>query len=242
MGKTLETKREILNKLKEGRRTVSQLSEELGLAKSTVSQHLVELKGMGEVEEDDNRHFRKLKYYRIKGESTREAKPVFNTMWIGAIAAAAVIAALASVYALGGFTPQIGSHPQNLGSNGNYIPSITSSSSGGAYSCPLLRAYPTANYSDVGTIIGYVANASPCYITYINVSNSTISVGSGVKFMSYNGTMSVPSLNYTYVMTTSQRARLLNDTAQGYCWAYDALQAFGVNATHPAKCKANIYN
>ena len=47
MGKAMKTKKEILIKLKEGRRTVSQLSGELGLAKSTISQHLAELKGMG---------------------------------------------------------------------------------------------------------------------------------------------------------------------------------------------------
>lgn len=242
MGKAMETKKEILIKLKEGRRTVSQLSGELGLAKSTISQHLAELKGMGAIEEDDNHYFKRLKYYKLKTDDRPEIKPVFNTIWIGAIAVVAAMAVLVAVYALGGIAPNSNSNPQNLGNNSNAtsMPAITGATTG-TYACPLLRVYPIANYSSVSTIIGYIANASPCYITYINVSSMTINVGSGVKYIPANGTISVPETGYAYTLSAQQRARLENDTKQGYCWAYSTLEAFGINATHPSQCKANIY-
>ncbi len=250
MGKMMETKREILNRLKGGRATVSQLSEELGLAKSTVSQHLTELKDMGAIEEDDNHYFRRLKYFKLKGDAKQNPTPVFNTVWVGAIAVVAVAALFVAIYSLGGLVPYLPhglpqNHLQNVSSNST-LPAITSNGGpagpAGAAACPLLLVYPTANYSSVSTIIGHVANASPCYMTYINVSSSTIRVGQGVKFTSLNGTLSVPSVGYTYSLTAGQLSVLENYTAQGYCWAYDTLAAFGVNATHPSQCRANIYS
>src|SRR5271157_2870730 len=66
MSKTLETKDKILKMLKAEKKTVSELSVELGLSKATISQHLQELKGIGVVEEADNHYFRRLKYYQIR--------------------------------------------------------------------------------------------------------------------------------------------------------------------------------
>ena len=61
-----ETKNRILGMLKVRRHTVTELSLELRLSKATISQHLKELKGMNLIEEDENRFFRNLKYYKLK--------------------------------------------------------------------------------------------------------------------------------------------------------------------------------
>ena len=51
MGKTFDTKRKILGMLRSGPKTPSEIWRELSLAPSTVSQHLKELRDMGEIEE-----------------------------------------------------------------------------------------------------------------------------------------------------------------------------------------------
>ncbi len=65
MSKTLDTKIKILKILNEKPRTVTQVSEILGLAQSTISQHIDELKESGAIEEFDNRANRKWKYYKV---------------------------------------------------------------------------------------------------------------------------------------------------------------------------------
>ena len=65
MSKTLDTKIKILKILNKKPRTVTQVSEILGLAQSTVSQHIDELKESGAIEEFDDRANRKWKYYKV---------------------------------------------------------------------------------------------------------------------------------------------------------------------------------
>lgn len=65
MSKTGETKREILDILSCRRRTLTDISKELGLSASTVCQHLVELKMLGMVQQVDNPYIKKWKYYEI---------------------------------------------------------------------------------------------------------------------------------------------------------------------------------
>ncbi len=64
MSKTLETKRKILAILNKKDMTLTQLSQELGLSTATVSQHMNDLAKTGSVEKIENKHFRKMKYYR----------------------------------------------------------------------------------------------------------------------------------------------------------------------------------
>ena len=101
MSKTKETKEIILNKLKERKRTVTELSKELGLSKSTVSQHLSELENMGAVRGYGDEHFRSLKYYELIPQfdtSTVKARHIDDykkaLLPIAAIVGVAIIAAL----------------------------------------------------------------------------------------------------------------------------------------------------
>ncbi len=65
MTKTGSTKNKILNIISSGNKTLSDISRELNLAPSTVSQHLQELKDMGAITEVDNPHIKKWKYYQL---------------------------------------------------------------------------------------------------------------------------------------------------------------------------------
>lgn len=67
MSRTLETKSKILGLLKDKDMTITGLSAALGLSTATVSQHMEELSRSGAIERVENEHYRKLKYYRIRG-------------------------------------------------------------------------------------------------------------------------------------------------------------------------------
>lgn len=76
MTKTGSTKNKILNLLLSGNKTLSEISEELDLAPSTVSQHLEELKNMGAIEAVDTEHIRKWKYYRLNPNFNYNSSPI----------------------------------------------------------------------------------------------------------------------------------------------------------------------
>ncbi len=65
MGKTWETKKKILNLLTRRNKTLSEISEELHLAPSTVSEHIDELLRIGAILPVDNEYIRKWKYYKV---------------------------------------------------------------------------------------------------------------------------------------------------------------------------------
>jgi len=72
MGKNFETKRRILRLLSVNKKTLTEMSAELKLAPSTISQHIKELLFMGEIEHISNGYAKKWKYYR------KASKPVFD--------------------------------------------------------------------------------------------------------------------------------------------------------------------
>ncbi len=59
------TKKKIIKLISEGNKTLTDISDILDLAPSTVSQHLQELRDIGAVAEVENEHIRKWKYYRL---------------------------------------------------------------------------------------------------------------------------------------------------------------------------------
>jgi len=65
MGRTGSTKNTILGLIAKRERTLSEISEELGLSPSTVSQHLHELEADGAIKAIENTHIRKWKYYGL---------------------------------------------------------------------------------------------------------------------------------------------------------------------------------
>lgn len=104
MSKTWNTKRRILKLLSKRQMTMSELSTELGLVPSTVSQHIEYLRNVGAITEIDNPYVKKWRYYR--------ANPDFNidsfligghglsklSITIGAIAGIVVALALILIF------------------------------------------------------------------------------------------------------------------------------------------------
>ncbi len=92
MSKTLETKKKILDLLKEREMTVTELSEALNLAVPTVAQHIAELQDMGAIEKMDSEHFKKLKFYKVAENpsfmNTALAKLLLGILIIAIIGAA----------------------------------------------------------------------------------------------------------------------------------------------------------
>ena len=68
MARNPSTKAKILDMMALKQKTLSDISRDLGLAPSTVSQHLQELKSIGAIREVENEHIRKWKYYRLNPE------------------------------------------------------------------------------------------------------------------------------------------------------------------------------
>jgi DNA-binding transcriptional ArsR family regulator len=77
MTKTWQTKKKILKLVSKGAKTPGEISEHLGLAPSTVSEHLDELERMGAVKEVENEFIRKWKYYK--------ANPDFDVQTISSL-------------------------------------------------------------------------------------------------------------------------------------------------------------
>ncbi|MGA3020368.1 MAG: winged helix-turn-helix transcriptional regulator [Candidatus Micrarchaeales archaeon] len=65
MTKSGQTKKKILKLIGEDTKTPGEISEKLGLAPSTVSEHMDELEQMGAIERVDNPYVKKWKYYKL---------------------------------------------------------------------------------------------------------------------------------------------------------------------------------
>lgn len=127
MTKVRETKQIILKKLKTGRKTVTELSEELHLTKATVSQHLSRLEKMGAVKSSVDPNYRSIKYFildtKYKGaELPRSKKYVIATSLIVIVIIASVLIYLGSS---NNKPIRPGSYPNHACSVGTYFANIT---------------------------------------------------------------------------------------------------------------------
>jgi hypothetical protein len=101
MSKQGITKEKILELISEGNDNLSEISEKLDLAPSTVSKHIHDLESANAIEQKSNPHVKKWKYYKIKGDSAA-AMPKGNgfSMKRNPIAFAAIACALVALFAL----------------------------------------------------------------------------------------------------------------------------------------------
>lgn len=83
MAKNGSTKGKILKMIAAKNKTLSDISKELRLAPSTVSQHLQELREMGAVQEVENDHIKKWKYYKLNPDFDYQALGVETRGKIG---------------------------------------------------------------------------------------------------------------------------------------------------------------
>ncbi|MCL4375820.1 helix-turn-helix domain-containing protein [Candidatus Marsarchaeota archaeon] len=68
MGKHGDTKQRILELIARGKNNLGEISKDLGLSQSTVSQHLQDLKRAGKIVQKENNHIKKWKYYSIASD------------------------------------------------------------------------------------------------------------------------------------------------------------------------------
>lgn len=127
MTKTGSTKNKILALISSGNKTLSEISEALGLAPSTVSQHLQELKDMGAIEEVDTDHVRKWKYYKLNPNFNYDKSPIGEGIIVKKLQSRifyyaiglGILAALAYFVLFSNTSSSIISQPQN---GGTFVP------------------------------------------------------------------------------------------------------------------------
>lgn len=239
MSKTFGTKNKIVKLLKEKPMTVTEISAVLGLSKATVSQHMAELENMSMIEQIDNPHYKKVKFYRLSdakaGVVEQRPSTGFRKMIIPSILAILVVGII-----IGAAVLQKPANQIRIG------PAITNNSSrvgslGVGYACPMIRAFTNgthANESLISSIVSEIASGSPCSLAYI--SGNTVG---NLNYTSANGTVQVPELGYKYTINQTAIANLKTEVDNGDCYDTGALAFFGINYTKPAgvTCKDNLY-
>ena len=239
MTKNLQTKGRILNLLKKRKMTITEISQDLGISKSTASQHMSELARMNLVEQEFNPHFKKVKYYRATGSSSSASNQGYGKISraIVGVSIVAVLGAVLIFLALAGsaayYHASTNTTTENAGTPGN------------ALSCPVILIYNNPNTSVIYRIVNGIADGNPCQMAYINenTSSSTQTL-EGLKYISDNGTVYVPSVKFNYTVSSSQVANLEASVDNGYCYDLKALQFFGIKFAMPSgtSCKTSIYS
>lgn len=199
MGKFGETKNKIIDLLNQRNMTLSEISERLNLAPSTVSQHLQELEEAGKIKESDEQHSRKWKYYELEREGSENKINIITSQRgrIGIIAASALIAVFIIAYILSIYMPvepkllqmspnmtlpagatlfTISDSPMQYNISAVYVKlnsiSIHSETNGKWYKIP---SYETFNLVELRNISKVIAGAEMPYGNYnevvLNVSN-----------------------------------------------------------------------
>ena len=239
MTKNLQTKSRILNLLKKRKMTITEISQDLGISKSTASQHMSELAKMNLVEQEFNPHFRKVKYYRATGSSNSASNHEYGKISraIIGISIVAVLGAVLIFLALVGsvayYHTRTNTTTENAGTPGN------------ALSCPVILIYNNPNTSVIYRIVNGIAGGNACQMAYINGNTSSFTQAlGGLKYVSDNGTVYVPSAKFNYTLSSTQVANLEASVDSGYCYDLKALQFFGIKFTMPSgtSCKASIYS
>lgn len=141
MSKLFESKKKIIELVKEKPMTMTQISEKLGLGQSTTNQHIKELLKIGAIKEIENPYSRKWKYYeynkgfekRLEDNGYNVAKVRAFAVGILAIIAIAVIVIFlfnsrAPVYPGMNYTtlpPSFNSQNSNSSAQGNFVVQLT---------------------------------------------------------------------------------------------------------------------
>ncbi len=218
MGKTLETKKKILDMLKEKKMTVGEISKELGLSHATISQHISELQRAGAIEKIDNEHFKKLKYYKTdENSSTRFFKYV-----VGGVVLIVLISVLSGIIYLNYFSGSTNKSVNTL----NYTTTINNTvkttnlgteitvNNAGAQACPFLfynlngtiksiigfkTYYLNTSYGTVQDLVINKGDVGTLYVneTTTNVLNESNSGLYNREHYVYLSTMN-NSFNYSY--------------------------------------------
>ncbi len=160
MGKTWQTKKQIIQMLSAGQMTATDMAESLGVSQATVSQHIAELRRIGAIEEVDNEHIRKWKYYRVNPNFDADSfiKGENNMKNVGRIAIGVAVVVVIGLVALGltyGHATQ---------TKGNLVLSITDP--------PQVPAGTSALTIDYTSVQAHVVNSGSAGSNSVNTSSA----------------------------------------------------------------------
>ncbi|MGC8710510.1 MAG: DUF4382 domain-containing protein [Candidatus Micrarchaeia archaeon] len=204
MGKFGETKSKIVDLLNQRNMTLSEISERLNLAPSTVSQHLQELEQSGKIKKSDEQHSRKWQYYELdRRDSERGLSIAASQRGRASIfAAVAIFATFIIAYVLSSYMPvepmllqmspnmavpagatvfTISDSPMQYNISAVYVKlnsiAIHSQTTGKWYTIP---SYATFNLVELRNISKVIAGADIPYGIYnevvLNVSNAEATI------------------------------------------------------------------
>ncbi len=204
MSAVAETKNRILERLRAGKKNVTQLSAELGLSKATVSQHMQELREMGLIEEEDNRFFRSVKYFRIKEGIAESAQATAsNAKYYKYIAAIAIIAVVSVVLLAGQQARARPGEGQNATAGSQLIRNVTTTST-----LPMNTVNKTRASNTVSTRGGVPGITATCPLIDYGIRNAIVNV-SGF------GTYTVPEGFTDYVLKRGSSGTVAYNTTIG---------------------------
>ncbi len=172
MSKTWDTKNKIIDLLSKKKMNLTELSKELDLAPSTVSQHINELLNAGAIQQVYNPFIIKLKYYEInpqfsgieKVQTARRPSPNFMYRVIPIVVAVAVIAGLLLAAGSGLFTgtPITSGSTTTLAAQSAQVPTLFSISDS-----PTVSTVDAVNITVSSVMVHSVATGN-----WITVSNT----------------------------------------------------------------------
>ncbi len=254
MGKTLETKKKILELLENRKMTITELSKELGLSKATVSQHIDELTRVHAVEKVDSEYFKKLKYYKTT--------PNYSAMFAKAIGVVIVLGIVAyALYSYAGTTQYPNAHNANGKTKLKTVPATTASyvnssanatvtpgQISSAYSCIFLNYHMDGSIVNTSGFSAYVLNYTVGNETR-NVTDYVISRGSSGSFRlaeNITQTLSEPqgfnsTRTHYYLLRYNSSIASLHPTGINITFSPEAFQAVNgsINTSAYVRIAAN---
>lgn len=177
MSKTGETKKKILKIISKKAKTPGEISKELDLAASTVTEHLGELERMGAVAPVDNPFIKKWKYYRanpnfnIQGVSELR-RPISMPQIAGALV---LVLGLIALLAIG--MPALSAS----GASNQVVFSLTDPPSvpNGTQSLNITYSSLQAHYVSAGNVSGWVSGTGSGTLNLMSLINTSQVIGTG---------------------------------------------------------------
>jgi DNA-binding transcriptional ArsR family regulator len=178
MSKTWHTKKKILKLVSKKAKTPGEISEELGLAPSTVSEHLEALEGMGAITPVENQFVKKWKYFRANPDFNIQSRSELNR----ASSIPQIVGTLVVVLGLLGLIA-FGLPALSAGKSGNQVffsltdpPSVPS----GTQSLNITYSSLQAHYVGAENVSGWVSGTGSGALDLMSLINTSEVIGSGV--------------------------------------------------------------
>ena len=174
MSKTWNTKKKIIRLISKDAKTPSEISTELNLAPSTVSEHIEELERMGAIRQIDNPYIKKWKYYK--------ANPDFETAGVAGLKRTSSIPQIAGVLIiLLGLVALLTLGTPAAGAGNQVVFSLTDPPKvpSGTQSLNITYSSIQAHYVESGGASGWVSGTGSGSLDLMSLINTSEVIGTG---------------------------------------------------------------